>query len=456
MSGIVVYGLFYLCCIAGIFVPWIGITAYFGFSFLNPEWNWRWVIPRESGFQYWLFASTLLGFTLQMFQGNRFMSWPYLGTLGLLVYLGLSYISAGSSIDPGLTSFYMGNIWKIVLAVIVAIRLLDTPKKLLAFMWVILLAQGYNSYQINRSYYDFGYCIYVFKTDWSWIGSNQVANRTLCVSAIGAALTIFSDTPWKRALAGFLTLLMLHEVMILQSRGVMLGAIVMCCIYYLFLPKTSLNNAIVAIGVLGVFMLAGQSVVEEFLSAFGDSEDGLDVSAASRFDLWKAGYRIMMDHPFLGVGPYAGSRLVPSLLGDSTGTNKGLHNLWFEIACGSGIVAAISYFTFFLSAMVSSVVVVRDKVFRILLEERASAMACISGLSGFLVANMFSAGGLIEGSYVLAAIGSAGFLIHRSSMNEGIPEILVDPEQENDLDLEDLSDQFGANTVGSGYQNATA
>ena len=105
MSGIVVYGLVYLCCIAGIFVPWIGITAYFGFSFLNPEWNWRWVIPRESGFQYWLFASTLLGFTLQMFQGNRFMSWPYLGTLGLLVYLGLSYISAGSSIDPGLTSF---------------------------------------------------------------------------------------------------------------------------------------------------------------------------------------------------------------------------------------------------------------------------------------------------------------------------------------------------------------
>jgi O-antigen ligase len=164
----------------------------------------------------------------------------------------------------------------------------------------------------------------------------------------------------------------------------------------------------------------------------------------------------MIDNPVLGVGPYAGSRLVPLLIGDSTGTNKGLHNLWFEIACGSGIAAAISYFTFFLSAMVSSVVVIRDKVLGILMVERASTVACISGLSGFLVANMFSAGGLIEGSYVLATIGSAGFLIHRSTTNGAIPEILVDPEQENDLDLDDLSDQFGANAVGSRYQNATA
>lgn len=456
MGGIAIYGLFYLCCVAGIFAPWIGITAYFGFSFLHPEWNWRWVIPRESGFQFYLFVSTLVGFTLRMFQGSRLVSWPCLGILGLLVYLGLSYISAGYSIDPGLTNFYMSNIWKIVLSVIVAIRLLDTPKKLLAFMWVIFLAQGYNSYQINRSYYDVGYCVYVYKSDWSWLGSNQVANRTLCVSAIGAALTIFSDALWKRAVAGFLTLLMFHEIMILESRGVMLGGIAMCLIFYLFLPKTKFNNAIVAIGVVGISMLAGQSVVEEFLSAFGDSEEGLDVSAASRFDLWKAGYQIMMDHPFLGVGPYAGSRLVPLFLGDPTLTNKGLHNLWFEIACGSGIAAAISYFTFFLSAMVSSVVVVRDRVFRSQSEERAAAMACVSGLSGFLVANMFSAGGLIEGSYVLAVLGSAGFLIRRSLRNEVLPEILVEPEQENDLDLEDFSDQFGASTVGLSSANATA
>jgi putative inorganic carbon (HCO3(-)) transporter len=456
MSGIAIYGLFYLCCVAGIFAPWIGITAYFGFTFLNPEWNWRWVIPRGSGFQYYLFVSTLVGCTLQMFQGSRLVSWPYLGIFGLMVYLGLSYISAAFSIDPGLTDFYMSQVWKIVLSVIIAIRLLDTPKKLLAFMWVILLAQGYNSYQINRSYYDVGYCIYVYKTDWSWIGSNQVANRTLCVSAIGAALTIFSDALWKRAVAGFLTLLMLHEIMILQSRGVMIGAVAMCCVYYLFLPKTSFNNSIVAIGVIGIFMLAGQSVVEEFLSSFGDSDDGLDVSAASRFDLWKAGYRIMMDHPLLGVGPYAGSRLVPLFLGDPTLTNKGLHNLWFEIACGSGIAAAISYFTFFLSAMVASVAVVRDRVFRSQSEERASAMACISGLSGFLVANMFSSGGLIEGSYVLAVLGSAGFLIHRSLRNEFLCENLVDPDQENELDLEDLSDQFGANTVDLNSANATA
>ena len=164
----------------------------------------------------------------------------------------------------------------------------------------------------------------------------------------------------------------------------------------------------------------------------------------------------MMDHPRLGVGPYAGSRLVPLFLGDPTLTNKGLHNLWFEIACGSGIAAAISYFTFFLSAIVSGVVVIRDKVFSILLEERAAAMACISGLSGFLTANVFSAGGLIEGSYVLAVLGSAGFLIHRSTKNNALPEILMNPERESDLAPDDLSELIGANTVGLTSHNETA
>jgi hypothetical protein len=412
MGGIVIYGLFYTCCLLGLFSPWIGITAYFGFSFLNPEWNWPWAIPRDSGFQFWLFVCTAIGTLLRGFQGNSFEKWVNVGIIGLLIYLGISFISAANTIDPVLTNLYMRSIWRIIVTVIIAIRLLDTPNKLLIFMWVIVLAQGYNSYQINKSYYELGYSLFVRKKDWTWLGSNQVANRTLCVSAIAASLSIMSNSNWKRIASGASALLMLHEIMILESRGVMLGAIMAGAVFFVFLPKTRLNLFIIAIGITGVAMLAGPSVIAEFTSSFNTSEESGDASAVSRFDLWRAGYQIMLDYPLLGVGPYAASRLVPAFIGDPFLTNKGLHNLWFEIACGSGILAALCYFLFFFSNIYASVQILRDKIIRIDVRERAASLACVSGLGGFLIANIFSAGGLVEGSYVLAILGSASFLIH--------------------------------------------
>ena len=435
MGGVLISGLFFICSIVALINPWIGITAFYGFYFLNPEWNWRWAIPRDSGFQKWLLICTLIGFLVQGFRGQEYRKLIGFGIASLLGYLGISYLSANQSIDPDFSEFYMGVVWKVILTTILAIRLLDSPRKLIIFMWVVVLAHGYNSYQINKSYFEVGFSIYVYRTNWAWTGSNQWSNKTLCVTAIAIALVFFSRKKWQSVLAGSLALMMCHEIMLLESRGVMLGALVTGLVTFYFIPKTMANNSLFLLGLIGVSALAGPSVVGEFTSSFQDEEQ-LDVSAASRFDLWRAGYQIMVDHPLLGVGPYAASRLVPQYLSMDR-TNKGLHNLWFEIACGSGVIAGVLFFTFFFVTIISSWMVLKSKLAKIVLEERAATLACVSGLSGFLVCNMFSAGALVEGSYVLAILGASGFLLYTSRVEQGALE-----SNTSELSVAETDDQW--------------
>lgn len=441
MSGLLIYGLFYASCLVALINPWIGITAFYGFYFLNPEWNWRWEIPRDSGFQKWLLICTLIGFLIQGFRGQEYRKLIGFGIVSLVGYLGISYLSANQSIDPGLSGFYMEIIWKVVFTTILAIRLLDTPRKLMIFMWIVVLAHGYNSYQINKSYFDIGFSIYVYRTNWAWTGSNQWSNKTLCVTAIAIALVFYSRKKWQSALAGCLALMMCHEIMLLESRGVMLGALVTGFVVFYFVPKTRLNNSLFVLGLIGVFSLAGPSVVGEFTSSFAEEEQ-MDASAASRFELWRAGYQIMINNPVLGVGPYAASRLVPQYL-SIEGTNKGLHNLWFEIACGSGIIAGILFFNFFLMSMISSWIVMKSKLIKPAIEERAAAMACISGLCGFLVCNMFSAGALVEGSYVLALIGASGYLLYSSRVGQEALESNTDEVSVTEADDQWFEEEDG-------------
>ena len=110
--------------------------------------------------------------------------------------------------------------------------------------------------------------------------------------------------------AGLIAGLQVHQIMLMQSRGCMLAVLLIAAAGVLLMPRSPRNYAIICLGFLAASLLAGPSVVDEFSSSFRSGEQ-LDSSAASRFDLWKAGLRITADYPMLGVGPNAARRLVP-------------------------------------------------------------------------------------------------------------------------------------------------
>ncbi len=409
-----VYGYLATAMIGALMRPWIGIVAIYGLTTLNIEWNWRWVVDRNSGFQSKVTMCLLAGVVLSAFPGQRFRGLPLLACLSLLGFLGLSYISATQTIDPEKTAFYMHFIWRIVFIAIVAVRLLDTPQKVSWMMWAIALGLGYNAYGINREYFDIGFCRYVYSSNWAWLGSNQWAMLFVCSASISFALVFFSKRLWQKALAGILLLLSAHAVMLLESRGSMLGLIGMWLMAMLFMPKNKNTIGMMTVALIAVSLLAGPSVIEEFSSIFKKGDE-LDSSASSRMDLWRAGWLITAEYPLLGVGPYAGQRLVPLYLPyEIDRTYKGLHNLFFEISTGSGLPAAILFVLFSLLPWFSSfLVLLRPNHFKVLPPElKAGFFSALIGLFGFWICNMFSSGSLVEGSYVLAVIANSAALIY--------------------------------------------
>ena len=394
---------------AGLLRPWIGLVGFYGWVILEPQWNWRWSIPSDFAFQKYLVASTMLGWILNGAQIPRLTESSKLGIACLGGFLLIGFISAAQSIDSRLSEFYMSNMWKIVLMAVLAVVLLDSPQKIWIAILVCSFAQGYSALRINEQYFQDGFSLYAYRP-WGTKGDNNLySNLTIPLIACSVAAYIFTDRRWIRYVAGGVGILQIHQIMLLQSRGAMLAALGMAAIIAWVMPKNTLTIRSTVLAITATLVLAGPSVVEEFSSSFA-SDDSRDSSADSRFYLWKAGARITADYPLLGVGPYAGQRLVPQYYeGGLDSSIKGLHNLFFDISTGFGLPATILYFAFFAIPWWQAVRLRRrmgglDNVPPWL---GASVLAVIAGIPGYIVGSMFSTGALAESPYVLASIGLA-------------------------------------------------
>ncbi len=428
MGAILVYTLFGISLSLGIFRPHIALLAVYGFAVLVPTWNWRWSVPEDFGFQKYFVASCVVGLLFTGFRGNRLRGGAAWGAAGLAAYLGLSYLSGTASVSPTNSDWFLDQMWKIVLIAILGIIVLDSPGKIVAAVWVGIVAQVYNAYQINTDYFSNGYTL-IASQGWAYLDNNAYTLATLPIVALALALVLSAPKVWQRGLAAAILVLQLHQIMLLESRGGMIGACALGCLAVAFMPKTRLNAVGVAAGAVLVAALAGPPVLAEFSSSF-KSEGELDSSAESRYGLWEAGAKIVLDWPLLGVGPDAARRLVPSYYpGGLATSDKALHNLVFDIACGSGIPAAVCYFSFF-GAGWWAVWRIRKSAFHETHWVQTVRIAVLSGIPGYLIGSMFSSGALLESSYLLPIIGLATSLVLRKSAEQ--------PETEGGTDEESL------------------
>jgi O-antigen ligase len=400
--------------------PWIGFVGYAGFAVLCPKWNWRWGLP-ELDYQKYLAGATVLGFA---FTGMRTQKLPQsvkLAISALLLYLAIAWISSFQSMNPTRSAVYLDISWKICLMGCVGIWLVDTPKKLYWFLWTLVLCQGWNAYNINELYFERGF-INVYGFLWNFLDNNTYSISSLPIAAIAFAL-LMTMKDWRlRALSGLIFVLQMHQIMILQSRGTMIGGILLVALGVLFMPKNRTSVTMISVGLLLGIMLAGPSVIEEFNSSF-EAEGERDSSAESRFSLWKAGAAIMADYPLLGVGPWAGEVMVPKYyegdVRDITGSPvKALHNLFFEVGTGVGVPGLIMYLLFFFIPWTVHLQLWLKEKDRMEPWLRVSNLSVLCGLPGYWAASMFSSGALIEAPYLLIVLGCASLAMHVNNQTE--------------------------------------
>lgn len=400
-----------ICVVFAVFVTWgmlrpsVATLGYMFFAVLVPQWNWRWSIP-DFNFQKYLAASALIGFILTGMLYQKLPRWGRCALVCLVLTLALNFLSSLQSISPEKSAFFMDVFWKIVLMAVLAMGILATLKDIRLACILLVVAQGWNAFNINQLYLHSGW-INLNAFSWNFLDNNTYSISSLPVMALAVGLLLADRSRWTRVLAGIVVILQLHQLMILESRGTMIGAIVMACIAIFAMPKSRVNWTVVVLGGLTTIVFAGPPVIKEFASIFVAGDDR-DSSADSRLDLWDAGFRITMDYPGLGLGPWAGEAIVPSYYqGDiEVGEHKALHNLFFEMSTGAGVPALMLFVSCFLVVLRGHWQLWRSSS-PLPDELIAVNIAVLSGIPGFLVASMFSSGILIESPYILLTLGIA-------------------------------------------------
>ncbi len=411
MLGVLfVYPLFVATCVAALVRPYWGVLGFYTFVFLEPKWNWRWSIDGDIRFQLYIAACLLVGFLLSGMRGNTLNGWFKATVFSLLLFIGIAFLSASQTVYMDVSRKYLDNLWKIILVALIAMRVINTPRKAWIMLWLIVIMQGYNALRINEQYFIDGYSLYARRA-WGVKGDNNLYS-IFTVPAMAAAVGLFvhSSNVKQKSAAAFIFVLQAHELMLLESRGTMIGGIVLAATAFFLMPKTLITMRWVLAGVIVICGLAGPSVVNEFTSAFV-AEEERDSSASSRFAVWKAGAIITAEHPLLGVGPYAGQMLVPMYADEHMADGydrKGLHNLIFEISTGCGIPAAILYMLFFLIPWWIAWRIYRHRKTTLPPETAACCLALACGIPGYLAASMFSSGALLESPYILIATCAGG------------------------------------------------
>ena len=400
-----------IACVGSITRPWWGIVAFYFFTFLIPEWNWRWAMPSYFPYPTIITCAMLAGIVANGFQGFSIRPKLLSPLVGLLVFISLAFVSSWSSIGPELSAFYLRFLWKIVFMACLTMVLIDSPRKMLILLAAICLAQAYNSFQINLQYLQDGFSAYA-QDGWAFgrKGDNNIySSFTIPMLAGSLAFGFCAERLWIRALFLIFSALEVHQMMLLESRGAMLGSLLTIIVFAIYVRKNSFTISMICGGILLGLVLAGPPVVKEFLSAFEGAENR-DASAASRLVIWTAGVEIIRDYPLLGVGPWAGSMLVPTYANLDV-PRKELHNIFLEIGTGCGVFAAIAYFG---SYWLSWFGVFRSR-HRWVSQPNASpdnnameivGLSVVAALPGYFLASMFSAAALAESSYVMLALGA--------------------------------------------------
>lgn len=412
LGPILVYTLFAWGCFEGLRRPWVGLVVYYAFVTLEPDWNWRWSIDTTFPYQKYITGCMLLGLLFNGLKKARVTGLTKYSLYSLSAFVAIAYVSAFQSLNADYSFEYMGVIWKVALMAIITVWLIDSPKKLWILMWVVVICQGYNALQINLQYFQDGYCRYA-TNGWGGKGDNNVYSIfTIPVMGISAALSVYGKNNWQLVLAGFVFVLQLHVLLLLESRGTMIGGICLACIFAVCVPKSRRVWTVLAAAFFCAVLLTGPSVVDEFTSAF-KSEGERDSSANSRFELWKAGATITKENPLLGVGPNAGRFVVPQYVDAEGRDQKALHNLFFEISTGCGVLATLLYLAFFGLVFFPCLLLLRRKKHQLPDWAAVGTLAVVCGVPGYWVSSMFSSGALLESSYMLVAIGGVSIQIYQ-------------------------------------------
>ncbi len=316
--------------------PFYGVLLYYMLAVLRPQALWGWALPSEIRWSLWAAVATMIGLALSLPRVALHLRWNRVATL-LVIFACFIVLSTINAYHQHTARFWATEYAKIFIMAVIATLVLDRLHFVRYLSWMVLLAIGYVSWDMNALY------LFQGRLDIYHHGYGGLDNN-------GAGLMIAMGLPFAyvcarhakgyalKLLCVFAGALMLHAVLMSYSRGAMLSAAA-AGLWILVHHRPRLHAAaLVAAVVVAVAVMAGPEIRARFMSIGNYQAEG---SAQSRLDSWQAAWAIAWDHPLTGIGVRNSPRYVANYGNDYPGQT--IHSQYLQVAADTGIIALAVY-----------------------------------------------------------------------------------------------------------------
>ena len=428
MGKIFLFILFIINGFYSLVKPWFGICIGYLFNILGPQYIWWWHFQGLRSF-YLIAIPTILGFLLSSVRGlfnydiikNKLVLFSVIYFIFVfLSYFWGPYVSIYNNwrfFDPYQVLISM---FKVFVFYLIGLVCVNDHKKLKLFAFILPVATLYLTYWANMQYLSGRFFIRLSGPR-SITGSGLYSdeNNFAMLFVIGIPFLFYLGWYFKQWYLKWSLWLAIpfawHAIFLTASRGGLIGAAFVSIFMGLRSPR-KLIGIILIPTFIAAYVWQGGAILKsrvEMTEHRAKSDDEIKIDP--RIEAWKAGCRMMLAHPFTGVGLASFGQAFPDY---STGRPKVAHNTFIQIAAESGILAGFFYFLFMFFC-VWELFQDRERFKKFSFEYYLSDAALVA-LSGFIVCSMFLTLNGFEVQFYLAILANS--LVYLSKLTD-IPEL---------------------------------
>ena len=324
--------------------PFYGVAAYYLFAVLRPQFIWKWSLPADVSWSFYVAVAAILGLALSARPATTSPGVNPKGSLTaahwtVLVFGGWVAATYFTARNQEAAYPYFIEYLKLFVMFWVAARVIQTPRQVWTLYLLAAGILGYIAYEINWFYFFNNRFTYIYKLGYGGLDNNGAG----LMLAMGVPLCYFAFEGirnWYRWAFVALIPLIVHAVLTSYSRGAMVSLI--ASIPYFLLrsrKRIQLAGLLVAMSLL-VPAFAGNEIRARFFTL---ENTEVDESANSRRQSWAAAWRIAEENPVFGVGIRNSNLIAKEYGADMEG--RTIHSQYLQTAADSGLVALGLYLT---------------------------------------------------------------------------------------------------------------
>lgn len=252
------------------------------------------------------------------------------------IWITASYLNAGF---PEVSERFYADYRKIFIMFFATCLVMVTVRQIGFLYLLVTCALVFIAFEDNQLYYFHGR--YNFR-DRTFAGLDN--NGAALLMAMGVPLCVYAWDGlrhWSRWFFPIGAVLIVHAVLISQSRGAMASVAVASMLFIVRCRNKGMMIVAYLVGAFIVLILAGSQIQDRFNTIFAADKDA---SAQNRRTTWRIAAQMASERPMLGYGVRNSSLYTHKYGADEEG--RVIHSTYLQIAADSGFVGLATYIAF--------------------------------------------------------------------------------------------------------------